>query len=86
VKWYSTGMYVWLSSASIGPMSRPESEYERVLRLLREAPGCRSVTEVTGTTVVFYRQVPPDVRSLKSRQRVLPPLPVGWTVKLDESA
>jgi hypothetical protein len=66
-------------------VSTAENEYAKVLRLLEESPNCTGVTEVTGTTVAFLGQVPPRVRAMR-RRHVLPPPPVGWTIKLDPDA
>jgi len=58
------------------------TEYELCIGALMAAPGCKGITFATGTSVVFMPTVPARLRKL--RRRRLPPLPVGWTVKLDE--
>ena len=60
-------------------MAGAMTEYERVLAMLSASPNCMRVTEVTATTVTVLSRVPRHLR----RQRVPPPLPDGWRVKLD---
>jgi len=62
-------------------VSQP-TELELCIRALMAAPGCRSITFATGTSVLLMPTVPPRLRKL--RRRRLPPLPVGWTIKLDD--
>jgi hypothetical protein len=61
---------------------REPTDYELVLAALMAAPGCKAITEATGT-VLFMPTVPARLREL--RRRRLPPLPVGWTIRPDES-
>ena len=58
------------------------TEYERVLAALMAAPGCKSITFATGTSVLFMPTVPPHMRN-ERRRRLPPPLPVRWTIKGD---